>query len=262
MVTILVLGHKGMLGNATYSYFSSLGEYEVKTIEERWGSPLFENAIAVANPDIIVNCIGAIPQKKPTDAEYMSTNVGLPAFLEKLGRKIVHPSTDCEFSGNLPVGEQYTKESLRDADDTYGKSKADASQLIEDSFVNTKIIRTSIIGHELASSVALLDWFLNSEVSVKGYTDHYWNGITTLEWARCCRHLIENWSASPRLNQYSSGPNLSKYEVLELAKEVYEKNIDIIPHTTGTPINKCLLSDKALPSLKEQLQELRNFYRK
>ena len=61
---------------------------------------------------------------------------------------MIHPSTDCEFSGNIPATRKYTKKDVRDAIDDYGKSKAEISKRIENGFKNTKIIRTSIVGHE------------------------------------------------------------------------------------------------------------------
>ena len=184
----------------------------------------------------------------------------MPVFLESLGKKIIHPSTDCEFFGTEDVNHKYKKDSSRDANDEYGKSKAEVSKLIEETFMNTKIIRTSIIGHELHTNLSLLDWFLNSQGQVRGYTNHYWNGVTTLQWAKVCEELIGNWDNYPVLNQYGTEPIMSKYDVLLLAKEVYNKNISIEPFDAPLTVNKCLASDVALPDLKTQLKELRKLY--
>ena len=188
---ILVLGHRGMLGNAVYRYFSSLSDYEVLTMVARFEEEGFEGEIKDKSPDYIINCIGIIPQKNPDVSLYKKTNVELPAVLEGLGIPTVLPSTDCEFSGTISSTKKYTKKDTRDAQDDYGKSKAEISRLVETLFKNTKIIRTSIIGHEERTHLSLLDWFLNSEGSVNGFTNHYWNGITTLEWAKLCKNLIE-----------------------------------------------------------------------
>jgi len=260
MKKILILGHRGMLGNAVYAYLGEKADVSLLTMSARWGDALFEEEIRKLEPDYIVNCIGAIPQKKPSIEMYTSINIELPTFLETLGKRVIHPSTDCEFSGNLVAGKEYTKSEVRDAEDDYGKSKALISQKIEGSFVNTKIIRTSIIGHEEATHFGLLDWFLHAENEVKGYTDHYWNGITTLMWAECAYRMMTDWESYPILNQFSSGSPLSKYEVLTLAKDVYGKQITIQSYTTGSPVNKCLSSDRILPNLKEQLQLLKAFY--
>lgn len=261
MKKILVLGHKGMLGNAVCKYLQKKSDiYEIVVTEKRWGDENFVSEMKNISADFIINCIGIIPQRKPTDEEYKIMNVDLPIFLDTLGKKVIHPSTDCEFSGNISNTQKYKKTDKRDAEDVYGKSKADASEWIENNAKNTKIIRTSIIGHENNSHIALLDWFLNSEGEVKGYTNHYWNGITTLQWAKLCEEIMNSWENHPVLNQYGTEENKSKYEVLNLAKEIYEKNINIIPFEAPTLVNKCLESDKIIPDLKTQLQELKTFY--
>lgn len=263
MKKILVLGYKGMLGNAVCKYFDEKkDDYEISTTNKRWGDESFVSEIKKTPADFIINCIGLIPQKKPTDNEYKIINVDLPIFLDTLGKKIIHPSTDCEFLGNITNTQKYKKTDQRNAEDVYGKSKADVSSWIENNAKNTKIIRTSIIGHENNSHIALLDWFLNSEIEVKGYTNHYWNGVTTLQWAKLCEELINSWENYPVLNQYGTEENKNKYELLNIVKEVYGKTINIIPFESPTTVNKCLESDKIIPTIQTQLQELKTFYNK
>lgn len=257
---ILVLGHRGMLGNAVCRYFSSLSDYEVLTMVARFGEEGFESEIKDKSPDYIINCIGIIPQKKPDPVLYEKINIGLPVLLEGLGIRTIHPSTDCEFSGKIGPSVFYTKNDVRDADDAYGKSKAIISEKIETDFKNTKIIRTSVIGHEEQTRLSLLDWFLSSEGSINGYTNHYWNGITTLEWAKLCKNLIENWDALPTLNQYATKEIRSKYDLLNEIKNIYGKEIEIIPFSASGTINKCLESDKEIQPITEQLKELKLFY--
>ncbi len=257
---ILILGHRGMLGNAVYRYFSTLTNYDIHTLETRFGEPTFTDEIKKIFPDYIVNCIGIIPQKNPAAELYTKINIELPVALEELGIPVVHPSTDCEFSGNIGNASLYSKKDIRDAKDDYGKSKAVISEKIEKEFKNTKIIRTSIIGHEEKTHLSLLDWFLNSEGEVNGYTNHYWNGITTLEWAKQCQNLIENWESHPALNQYSTGDIRSKFDLLNDIKEVYTKDIKVNPFEATETVNKCLTSDKEIPTIKEQLKELKEFY--
>lgn len=262
MKKILVLGHKGMLGNAVCKYFGSKNEYEVLAGTNRFGTDEFITELNNSDADFIINCIGIIPQKKPTAEEYKNINIDLPVFLETLGKKVIHPSTDCEFSGTIGKTKKYTKEDVRDATDDYGNSKAVISKLIEESFKNTKVIRTSIIGHEQSSAVALLDWFLSQKGSTNGYSNHFWNGITTLQWAKLAEEMINNWDNYPLLNQYGTEEIRSKYDLLNDIKNVYNKDINITPFETPTSVNKCLLSDKAIPSITTQLSELKSFYGK
>lgn len=262
---ILVLGHNGMLGRSVLKYFSQLPDYEILTTANRWGDDNFKNEIILFRPEFVINCIGKIPQKYTDDEVddlYNSINVALPRFLDTLGIKIIHPSTDCEFKGDLKPGETYSKTDIRDADDAYGMSKSLISKELEENGNNTKIIRTSIIGHEEYTNVALLDWFLAQTGSVRGYTNHFWNGITTLEWAKQCKSIIENWEIAPLLNQLGTATHYSKFEIISLAKDIYKKNIEIIPFQTDITVNKCLASDKDIPELAQQLQELKSFFGK
>ncbi|MFA6608778.1 MAG: sugar nucleotide-binding protein [Candidatus Paceibacterota bacterium] len=260
---ILILGHKGMLGNAVHKYFSkSPQSYEIITLNSRFGDDLFIEEIKNKAPDYIINCIGIIPQKNRDPKLYEKINIELPIILEGLNIKTIHPSTDCEFSGNIDNTKKYSKSDIRDATDDYGKSKAVISEKIENSFKNTKIVRTSIIGHEENSHLSLLDWFLNSSNEVNGYTNHYWNGITTLEWAKLCEQLIDNWDEYHTLNQYGTKEIRSKYDLLNDIKFVYNKDINIKEFAAPQSVNKCLESDKEIPTIIEQLKELKEFYNK
>lgn len=258
---LLILGHKGMLGRTLVKYFSATSSTTVLTTSTRWGDTSFIDRIKQLEPEFIINAIGKIPQKNPELGDYVSINIELPEALEELGVPIIHPSTDCEFSGRLAIGSSYNKHDARDAEDAYGKSKAVISEKIENDFVNTKIIRTSIVGHENTTNFALLDWFLSQTGVVNGYTNHFWNGITTLEWSKRAEALIKDWNKMPTLNQFGTATHYSKYDVLSKIKEVYKKE-DIIlkPFETNTTVNKCLKSDIEVTELSEQLTELKKFF--
>jgi dTDP-4-dehydrorhamnose reductase len=260
MKILLILGHGGMLGNAVRKYFNL--NHEIEVVEKwRWDSKEFQKQVLNSNAEFIINCIGAIPQKKYKKEQYELLNVILPIFLESTGKKIIHPSTDCEFSGKLEYPLKYAKNSVRDADDDYGMSKVKISEMIENNFKNTKIIRTSIIGHEINNHFSLLDWFLSVDESesINGYTNHYWNGITTLQWAKIAENLMLNWNDADIITQVGID-GLSKYELLEIVKEVYCKKTKINSFATEVSLNKMLETDVIVPTIKEQLIELKNFY--
>lgn len=259
---IILLGHKGMLGDAVWKYFSVLKKFEIEICEHRWPTQEFKNNILCSDANFIINCIGKIPQKYPIDQGFQKINFDLPIFLETSGKKILHPSTDCEFNGQLEFGKMYPKKHPRNAVDEYGKSKAEISEKIEKEFKNTKIIRTSIIGHETGTHVALLDWFLSQEDEVNGYSNHFWNGITTLEWAKNAEKIILNWDRCPVLTQLSTDDTLSKFDLLNTIKDVYEKNIQINKFIDKKQVNRCLISDYKIKNIQQQLKELKFFYEK
>ncbi len=251
---ILILGHNGMLGNMVYKYFQEI--YEVYTTNFRWDSPEFKRYCTETELEFIINCIGAIPQKKYKEDDYKKINIDLPVFLESTGKKILHPSTDCEFSGFIEYPQKYKKNDKKDALDDYGKSKARIVQIIENEFKNTKIIRTSIIGHEMENHFSLLEWFLNSENKVMGFENHYWNGVTTLFWAQTAEKILNDWDNSEKITQIGT-EGLNKYELLKLIAKVYQKNIIIDPFKPDIGINKMLETDYIIPSLEEQLYNLK-----
>ena len=229
---VLVLGHKGMLGHMVLKYFKSEG-IDTTTTQKRfpdWDPRMFARA------DYIVNCIGAIPQR----TNDFRINYELPEWLSKLDRRVIHPGTDCEMD-----------------DDEYGKSKKKAADYILQNTTNTKILKTSIIGPELNTKASLLEWFLSQEGEVFGYTKAIWNGNTTLQWAKQCLHLIENWDSYKTLT-ILEGECISKYNMLNNIKEIFGKTIKVIPKELGN--DKLLKGDIITPNFKQQLIELKKYY--
>ena len=151
---VLVLGHEGMLGHMVDRFLTREG-VTVFTMPPRsempasaWPNQLFKDSMlsGLNGIDYIVNCIGAIPQHKKYDFEdFVNINVALPVWLARTTKcKIIHPTTDCEFSGEIPEYLSYCKDDPKDARDNYGLSKAMASEILS-WFPNVKQIRTSIL---------------------------------------------------------------------------------------------------------------------
>ena len=229
-----------MLGHLVKDYLLSSPDVTIKTINHRWPSENFKSSVKSAEVDIVINCIGAIPQK----TKDFSVNIELPIWLENnvsKSTKIIHPGTDCEID-----------------DDDYGNSKREASEYIQRNSTRTKIIQTSIIGPELFSSAGLFSWFMSSTGSVNGWTTHLWNGNTTLEWAHRCLDMIKNWEKYDILTVIQ-GETVSKYEILSLIQETFEKDIEINAVETSSVVNKCLEGELKTAPLKEQLLELKKY---
>ena len=207
--------------------------------DHRWESLEFKNFIKNNRFDFIINCIGAIHQK----TKEFSINYELPIWLgQNSSAKIIHPGTDCEMDK-----------------DEYGISKKMARDFIIDNSLNTKIIKTSVIGTERDSCYSLMSWFLsnpdNSEV--KGFSKQMWNGNTTLTWAKFCLDLINNWEKYKKENVLYSDC-VSKYEILTSINNTFGRNIKITP-SDSILIDKCLLGDIKTPHISVQLQELKEF---
>jgi len=231
---ILILGHKGMLGHMVKIYLEQ--SHTIKTTNYRWGTDEFKETVSNSNADYLINCIGAIPQR----TKNFDINWELPIWLDQnFQGKIIHPGTDCEIDN-----------------DVYGLSKAKSTDWILSKGQKTKIIKTSIIGPELKGNASLMDWFLSQKGEVYGYTKAIWNGITTLEWAKQCLSLINNWDQYPLLNIPYSDP-ISKFELLSIIKEVYNKDdVKILPKDLGK--NKVLNGTIKTSNIKSQILELKN----
>ena len=246
---VLVLGVTGMLGNAAFRVFGTDSSYET------WGTlrshaalryflpnthvrllsgvdVLDHNALVTVlgkvRPDVVINCVGLIKQqadaKDPLTA--LPINAMLPHRLARLcelvGARLVHISTDCVFSGRKGL---YLESDLSDAEDLYGKSKY-IGELHD--LPHAITLRTSIIGHELGSNYALVDWFLSQEGGVKGFTKAIFSGLPTVELARVIKDFVV---PHPQLNglYHVAAKPIDKFRLLSLVAAQYGKAIDIRP---------------------------------
>ena len=234
---VLVLGHVGMLGSTVCDYLRSLDDISIVTIRHRWPTDSFKTSITNFDGDYIINCIGAIPQR----TDEFNINYELPIWVDtNVTCRVIHQDTDAR----------------RDEDD-YGFSKAEASMFIALHGKRTKMLKTNIIGHD-KNKVSLLDWFLTSEGEVFGYTESYSNGNTTLEWSKQINKMMNNWEQYAKCTTIST-KCISKYELLSLFKEVYNKEV-VINKLSDLMNNRCLVGQLKVPELKEQLKELKEFY--
>ncbi len=266
---IVVLGN-GMLGTTVRDYFASLKKHEVVTFfahekESRFPSQIYKDFVLQFDQPgtVIINAAGAIPQRK----EDMSINYELPEFLAANIKKakVIHVSTDCVFSGNLPLPRMLVANNEKyaplDSETPYGLSKIQGeAAILEANNPNFKTVRTSIIGIDQNKS-GLLSWFLAREKgeTVGGFAYHYWNGLTTLELAKQLESIIENWEGD-KLIQIASQYVYSKYELLRLFAANFKRyDIKIFFNGNGY-CNRGLVSDYQIKDIDEQLFDFRKFY--
>lgn len=236
---ILILGHNGMLGHMVYKYYKN-NNYEVDIISDRWPSESFKQEIIDSNADFLINCIGSIPQRKNN----FSINYELPIWLDdNFKGKIIHPGTDCEIDN-----------------DEYGISKRKASDWLKSNSKRTKILKSSIIGPEINSTASLMEWVLSNPdgSEIRGYDNHWWNGNTTLEWAKISENILTNWDEYDIENIYSCNC-VNKYDLVSMIVYIFNRNIKVNSYTTEKEVKKCL-DGIFTKNIKEQLEELIKFY--
>lgn len=245
---ILILGASGMLGNAMMRVMAESGEHDVwgtaraGAVKRHFPAQLgerilagvdVENADVLARvfaevrPEVVINCIGLVKQLTEADDPLMALpiNAMLPHRLARLcdliGARLVHVSTDCVFNG---AKGGYRESDPSDAEDLYGKSKF----LGEVAYPHTITLRTSIIGHELASAHGLVGWFLEQEGSVKGYRRAIFSGLPTVELSRIVRDAVLPRPDLFGLYHVAAAP-ITKYELLKLVAGAWGKMIEIEP---------------------------------
>lgn len=195
--------------------------------------------------DLVVNAVGLIKQlideSNPEDLKKAYIiNSDLPCELNTYAKNshtpIIQIGTDCVYSGL--VG-NYSEKSEFDCNDLYGLSKVSG----EHESKSMMTIRCSIIGHEVKSSVSLMDWFLSQppSTSINGFTNHIWNGVTTLAFARVILGIVSS-------NTYLPGPihlvpkdQISKFELLQILAAKFErKDIEISKFEAEIAVNRTL----------------------
>ena len=257
---ILILGSNGLVGNTITRYFFEKENYQtiaivrdyskLKLFQKKFHQEflIIENIldyektkkiIKSVKPDILINCLGITNKEitiNPKHIEkFIIINSLFPHWLQRLcsniDARLIHFSTDCIFSGNKGF---YSEKDIPDPPDIYGRSKL----LGELNFENTLTIRKSVIGHELASKKGLLEWFLAQNNYVQGYKNVIFSGITVLELARLIdTYIIPRSDLKGILN--ISGQSISKFDLLKLLANVYNKSIEIIPNESMN-INRTL----------------------
>lgn len=262
MSRIFVLGHRGMLGHLVVAFLRQSG-HEVVTSDHRYGGtgkePLLE-AVRQSGCPWVINALGAIPQKVEDAGTLFRANMQLPLhLLEYLGdgQRLIHASSDCVFAGRK--GGYHTSD-FKDAENAYGLSKALGEAVALDPRVHC--LRVSIIGPDLGGGRGLLAWFLQQQGTVNGYTNHFWNGITTLEWAKAALDIINGTSTiPPGVTQLGVAEIVSKYDLLQLFAEVWGTGVEVRATSTPETVDRTLVPDVPSQALREQLVELREWMR-
>lgn len=263
MKQVVVLGSSGMLGHMLSNILSrdkeiALESFDRSTLDvypkniTQLGSRL--SKLCGYNTDYVVNCIGAI---KPVFKDCTNPSVQLytnsvfphqlATWCELTQTKLIHISTDCVFRGTRVLNTPYLEYDLADAVDIYGKSKSLGEPK------NAMVIRTSIIGPEFGGRKrSLLEWVKGQENGeINGFTNHFWNGLTTLEFSKCLVNLIKNDLWRPYIHHLFS-TQLSKYDMIKEIITQYNLNIQLHTHD-GQMVNRTLGTHY---SLQEKLQPL------
>lgn len=271
-IKVLILGSTGMLGHVVFNYLNEHSDFIIYDLVFRnklrdesivcdiTDKNAVKEIILQIKPDYVINCIGVLikgSQTNPSNAIYINSFFPhfLTSILREIDSKLIHVSTDCVFSGKKGF---YLETDYRDADDVYGRSKA-LGEIENDKDVT---IRTSIVGPEIKlEGEGLLHWFLNQTGEVNGYKKSLWGGVTTLELSKAVLEVIKQNISG--LIHLTNNEKISKFEMLNLFKEVFSKKDLTVNSVEGKSIDKSLSSVRndfhyTVPSYNIMFQEMKD----
>ena len=235
---LLILGGSGMLGHqlwrglhaqhdtwvtlrrpvADFAVHNLFDEAKAIQLDDITDDTALERALGQAKPEAVINCVGLIKQRDEASDEALTlrVNAEFPHRLAKrcgeAGARLIHFSTDCIFAGTKG---NYTESDPSDAADLYGQSKHQG----EVADAHSVTLRTSVIGHELGTNLALLDWFLSQRgQAISGFTKAIYSGFTTLEMARIVDRILTQHTDLSGVWHVASEP-ISKFGLLQLCRE-------------------------------------------
>jgi dTDP-4-dehydrorhamnose reductase len=235
---------------------------EVLTSELRYtglpNDPLV-GAVRASPADWVINAIGKLNVATSTPAEMLMVNAQFPVHLKSYlrpGQRLIHASTDGVFSGKTG---NYTVDAERDASDIYGFSKILGEVVAEAG--KSIVLRTSVIGLGGTTGSGLLHWFFRQSRTVPGFRNHFWNGITTLEWAKVCSEFIHgDLLLDTGILQPVSAEPVSKFEILELVRELWNHPVEVCPAEARVRVDRTLSSKSMRGSILQQLREFKGWY--
>lgn len=167
----------------------------------------------------------------------------LARFAGERGGRILQIATDCVYSGKKG---HYIESDKRDAFDVYGKTKSLGEVILDNMFS----LRCSIVGPEPKVYAFLLEWFRRQPrgAQVSGYTNHLWNGVTTLHFARICLGIIKNNLTLTQVQHIVPCGELTKYDLLKCFAAAFDRNDIMI-----TPMEATAALDRTLATENEPL---------
>jgi dTDP-4-dehydrorhamnose reductase len=233
---VLILGGTGMLGHEAVSRFAR--DFEVHAsvrdpeLASQYELPATLHAfdgyephalaelLETAEPAVVLNCIGIVKQLEDASRPLPAITLNslfphqLATVCEHRGCRLIHVSTDCVFSGRLPLGRAYREDDEADARDLYGLSK-----LLGEVTAPFLTVRTSIIGWELERASGLLAWFAAQEGrEVSGYRKAIFSGLTTRALSDILVQVALSFPELAGVYHVAAEP-IDKFELLTMIRE-------------------------------------------
>lgn len=269
---VLVIGANGMAGHVITKFLKLQG-HSVTTLARSNADIAvdIENVAEIQKTfetipvfDFVINCIGLLVKDsndRPDRAALI--NGWFPHYLEQVfansNTRVVHLSTDCVFDGKKG---DYVETDTHTETNSYGKSKS----LGEINNSKDITFRMSIIGPEIKSTgTGLFQWIAsNPQQELQGWDNAWWNGITTLELAKCINRFMQDPKITGVYHLVNNKNKINKYDLLCKINEVYAFNKTIIRTQGPKPVNKILIDTRNefnfdIVDYDTMINEMKNF---
>ncbi len=233
---LLVLGAGGLLGSHLSYLFSDdiigLTHEDVDVTDSR----KVEDFIDDINPDAVINCVGITPKHplRYDDYTIFRINGEFPHWLGTICAekhiKLIQISTDCVFGDQKGP---HTEEDKPTPSDRYEQTK-----WLGEIGSPHLTIRTSFVGYPDPTGRGLLHWAAKHRYEkLEGYTNHIWNGLTTLALSKYIYHYAYSKDTGIR---HVYGQAISKFQVLRIANKIYKWDKIISPASPEEDKNRLL----------------------
>jgi dTDP-4-dehydrorhamnose reductase len=246
---IWVTGGNGMLGKRVVAAAQAAGHEVLGTTQ--WQCPIDDLGIVMRvahefDPDAIINCAGALPDA-PT-LEMIAANTVGPHNLAYLGRRLIHMSTDCVYSGRGVEHNVWLEPGRHPpAPDTlYGRTKLAG----EPSGKHVLVVRGSFIGPEHG----LLRWLMDSRgQSVDLWAEVWWNGSAAAEMAKALVDLAARQQTG--VLNVAATQRITKAALVQLLDA--KLGLGLKTTMVGEPrLSRVLYPQYEIPSISTALPEL------
>ncbi len=231
---VLILGHKGNLGNelmGVYSDLNAIGwdkeELDITDQQAVW------DKITELKPDLVYNCVAYNNVDKAEEERPLAEDINgyAPGYIAKvcksIGAVMVQYSSGMVFDGNNPEG--YSEDDGANPINAYGRSKLNGEMEAQQNTDDIYMIRTSWLfgnpGPSATSKKSFIDIMIEkaqSKEKISVVDDEIGKPTYTLDLAQASRALIETEKPFGTYHLVNGGA-VSR---LEWAKEIFRlKNL-------------------------------------
>jgi dTDP-4-dehydrorhamnose reductase len=94
-----------------------------------------------------------------------------------------------------------------------------------------------------------------------GYVNHFWNGNTTLEFAKVCEKMIDENNHNFGVYTLGNQEVYSKRNLIKKISDSFEYNIEVKDYIHEQFIDRTLSPSTLVKDFTEQLEELKSWYK-